>query len=249
MVKTIIRYLQLVCALALLGSVSLRAKDISAYVIGDKIEEDIKAPFALDLIDPKLTAVKRSEDSLRTPVIFRNYSSITNESIAQFQTDFTKTRRDFLAAVNAKYGTSTLDDQTIAAADFDQVVAAFNRSPKAKNLPITSTLAKLWAKGDSGSSVQMSILGRLAEALRRPIVPDELPIEVGDSVKIVFMKDPQETLNLAEADARGKLGGPTSYRKLASAKNMLKKAFPDDEQLMVKALSNLVKPTCFVDET
>src|SRR5438105_1214524 len=134
MVKTITRYFQFVCALTLLGSVSLRAKDIvandimnGAYVIGDKIGEDIKAPMALDFTDPKATAAKRSEDALKTPVIFRNYSSITNEVIGQFNTDFNKSHKDFLAALTQKYSTSVLDDQTIDSPDFEQLVSNFNK--------------------------------------------------------------------------------------------------------------------------
>lgn len=249
MVKTTLRYVQVICALALLGSISLRAKDLSAYVVGDRIEDDIKAPVPLDLFDPKASAAKRSEEALKTPVIFRNYSSVTNEVVSEFLTDFNKAHKDFASALNQKFSTSVLDDQTISSPEFEQCVSTFNKV-KSKNFPITPTLAKLWAKGDSGTTVQVTILGRLGEALRRPIAPDEPTsgTEIGETVRIVFMKDQTETLTLSEAESRGKVGGSTFYRKLAGARSIMKKAFPDDEQITAKALSGLIKPTCFVDE-
>jgi len=244
------RCIQFACALALLNVAVLRAKDLTAYRLGDTAEEDIVTSVAFDAIDPEATAARKAEEAMRTPVIFRDYPAMTNEVVKDFLSQYDKARKDFASAVSQKYYKETVDAQTVATADFDLLVANFNKAHK--NFPITASIAKAWAQGDTqmALSIQVAFLARLGEALRRPISPDELPtdITIGDNVVIVYMKDQNEALSLADAKARGKAGGVTSFRKLNSARSIFRRAFPDDEQTTARALQNMIKPDCFVDE-
>jgi 7TM-HD extracellular len=248
MVKNIIHSFQLVCVLTLLCSLPLYAKDVAAYNVGDIVDEDITTPVALNVIDPQATASKRSEIALTKPVIFRYFPSITNDIATDFIKEFDKAHQGFLAALDQKYQRTVLDSQSIGSSDFGATVSAFNK--KSKNFPISTNLAILWASGKDGESVKTTILGRMTEAMRRPIHEDDMPagLPLGDTVCIVHMKNKDDSLTVSEAEAKGKVGTQTSFTTLTHARSIVRKAFPEDEQLTAKALMAMIKPTCFVDE-
>ncbi|HXF11038.1 MAG TPA: serine/threonine-protein kinase, partial [Desulfuromonadaceae bacterium] len=186
----------------------------------------------LETISGNVNEPDNTEEAAKQPAIFRCYPSITNQIMNEFLSQFDQTHDAFVAAVSKKYNKQTIDADTAGTVDFESMVSNFNNEHK--NFPITTRMAHTWAQGDTGDArlIEFTVLARFHEALRRPIVPDEFPADVpmGETVEIVYMKDQNEPLTLAEAQSRGKLGGPTSFRKLASARSILKRAFPDDEQ-------------------
>jgi hypothetical protein len=59
--------------ITLLSFSSLSAKELAAYKIGDRTEEDIVTPSLLVVIDSEATAVLKEKEGERVPVIFRFY--------------------------------------------------------------------------------------------------------------------------------------------------------------------------------
>ncbi|HEY1718369.1 MAG TPA: hypothetical protein VGH42_08775 [Verrucomicrobiae bacterium] len=234
--------LPLICALALVFASVLQAKDLADYRVGDTAEADITATVALDVIDPAATATRKTEEARKTPAIFRSYPDTTNQVENEFIEAFAVARASFLAA------NKNILSQTNAAPDFAKLAADFNRENKP--FPITADLAQLWARGDAGVAVQNLFVGRLREAMNRPIRADELPdgFSPGETLRLVSVSGPQETLTLNEAERGGTIVTAANVIALTRARAVLLQEFSDGEQPSARALAALLKPDCVFDE-
>ena len=237
-----------VCVLALFSIFSVHAKDLSTYRVGDIAKTDITTPVPLDVIDPDATTARKTEEALKTPAIFRDYPDITNEVEKDFRTAFARARADFLTDYNNAAKQLVLEGQTNASPDVARLVAAFNR--KNETLPLTDNLAESWARGDGGQADEDTIVGRLRQAMRRPIRPDDLPdgFVLGDTLRLVPAGSPQEALTLVDAERHGKIVTETSVATLARARTLLRQEFSKNEQTLARALEAFLKPDCFPDE-
>jgi membrane-associated HD superfamily phosphohydrolase len=242
------KYFLSVCLGATFFISAVHGKDLATYRTGDTAEENISTPVALDVIDADATTARRTAEALKTPAIFRNYPDTTNTVVREFLTAFETVRASFNADLRAAFGQITNADETIASSDFTNLVTAFNR--KKNFFPVTASLARLWAGGDSGLAIQNTFVDRLNLAMRRPIRADELPagFVIGDTLRLVNVDSPQETLTLDAAERRGKIATETSVATLTRARSLLRKEFPDDEQNLARAVAGFLKSDCALDE-
>ena len=227
---------------------AVHAKDLAAYRTGDTAEENISTPIALDVIDADATVTRRAAEALKTPAIFRSYPDTTNLVVREFITAFETVRASFNADLRGAFGEPTNIDEMVASPDFTNLITAFNR--KKNFFPVTAGLARKWAGGDAGLAIRDMLIERLDQAMRRPIRPDELPegLVLGDTLRLVNVKNPQEALTPGMVEQRGKIATETSVTTLARARSSLRKEFPDDEQNLAQALAVFLKPDCFPEE-
>ena len=234
--------LPLACALALVFVSTLHAKDLADYRVGDTAEEDITATVALDVIDPAATAARKTDEAFKTPAIFRSYPDTAGQVENEFLAAFAGARADFLAA------NKNILSQTNAAPDFAKLAADFNREKKP--FPVTADLAQLWANGGAGLAVQTVFVERLREAMSHPIRADALPdgFAPGETLRLVPVGSPQETLTVNEAERRGTIVTAAGVTTLTRARAVLVQEFAADEQSSARALAALLKPDCVFDE-
>jgi len=238
-----------VSALALFCAVSVHAKDLAAYQIGDTAGENITTPMPLDVIDAEATAARKSAEALKTPAIFRSYPDgfITNAMAAGLHAAFAANRSNFLTALNAGFSTALLDSNTIASARFAGFLADFNG--KSKAFPVDANLAASWAAGDAGLDTEHHFLAALLQMTHRAIRADDLPdgFVLGDTLMLVPASSPSEPLTLAEAELHGKRITQNNMTPVTRLQMLFRRNFPEDEQGLARALSVYFKPNCTAD--
>jgi hypothetical protein len=83
----------------------------------------------------------------------------------------------------------------------------------------------------------------------RAIRADDLPdgFALGDTLMLVPVASPSQTITLAEAEQRGKLITQNNMTPLTRLQMLFRREFPDDEQALARALSVFLKPNCAPD--
>src|ERR1041385_7387730 len=102
MVRAGLRFVLLVVIAAVSVS-ALQAKELAAYKIGERVEEDISTPAPLVVVDSDATAALKEKEGERVPVIFRFNPKIADEVTTAFHESFVKTRNNFLDAVEQDF--------------------------------------------------------------------------------------------------------------------------------------------------
>ena len=236
----------LILLLSGMGVSVLGAKDLTAYRVGDVVNEDIVTPVALNVIDPVATAALKSSESLKTPAIFLSCPGVTNVLAAQFQAAFENTRSNFISAIQGTFHETVLDHATVMSPDFGYLVTAFNIDNK--KFPIPTYLAMDWAYGKDGSIEKNKWLGSLLELMRNSIRSDDLPVDfnVGEILRLVPVSDPDEKLTLSDTETRGRMVSGSSLVPVSQVRTQFRREFTSyDEQLLARALSAWLQPDCF----
>lgn len=241
------RSVPLTCLLALLPLARLQAADPASFHLGETADQDVSTPVALDVINPDATATRRAAEALKTPAIFRSYPDLATNAVAtDFQTVFAGTRTGFLAALKGKFS-APLADGTIESPEFDKFVATFNA--RNKTFPVGLALADDWARGEAGTETETRLTGALLKMMHRPVCPDTLPagFAVGDTLRLVPVKDPDTAVTLATAERDGKIITASSLTTLTRLRMLLRREFPENEQALARALGTFLAPNCVPD--
>jgi hypothetical protein len=165
----------------------------------------------------------------------------------ELQAAFAATRSNFLAALRADFSAVPLDSGAIASARFTGLLAAFNG--KSKSFPVGARLAASWAAGDPGLDTENHFIAALLLMTHRAIRADDLPdgFALGDTLMLVPVASPSQTITLADAGQRGKLITQNNMTPLTRLQMLFRREFPDDEQALARALSVFLKPNCAPD--
>ena len=240
--------LPLTCAIALLSVSLLHAKDLAAYRVGDTAEEDVATPVPLDVIDSDATAARKAEEAVKTPAIFRSYPDTAARVGNEFLAAFAEAHASFVAAVQSTFHKPILGKATIASPDFEHFIAAFNAQNK--SFPITTNLAVEWARGGMGTAIDDKLRKSLLQMMQRPVRPDDLPdgFALGETLRLVPVNDPREKLTLDDAERHGRIIPQTSVTTISQLRGLFCKEFPEDQQLVARALAAFLKPNCALDE-
>jgi hypothetical protein len=160
---------------------------------------------------------------------------------------FTKARTNFLADLAIEFHAPTVDEATIASADFGRLVSVFG--VENKNFPITDELAAEWARGGDGQTISAKLLATLEWATSRPVRPNALPqgMVVGESIRLVPVTDINQKLSF-ETVQQGQLIPAASVMTVSNVQALFRREFPAGQQLFARALAAFLQPNCFPDE-
>jgi hypothetical protein len=238
------KFLPVLC-LYLLASLSLQARDLPAYRVGDVADADIITPVALDVVDTAATTALRSARAKQYPAIFRSLAT-TNDLSQAFLTAFARSRTNFLAEMATEFHATTLDRSAVNSPDFDRLVTAFG--VKHKDFPVPAFLAAEWARGGNGQAIRESSLAALLRIANRPICPDVVPqgFVIGETVRLVPVAALDEKLSF-ETVQLGQLLPATGLTTLSNAQALFRRDFPAGQQLFARALAAYLQPNCFPD--
>jgi len=216
--------------------------------VGDAASVDVISPTHLIVIDHDRTQQLRHEEGQRSPTIFRFYPAVSDEVEASFRSDFASAREKFLSAVEASYAKRTLSEATVELPRFQRVVASFE---KERNLfPVNTDLARLWALGDSGESIQSNWVARVREVMERPIRTDPLPAEARKGprqITLISLKAKDVPVDLAYVELQGTSFPRTNIYGLGHVREALQASFPPEERGVGAYLASLLKENCFFD--
>jgi hypothetical protein len=240
-----LKHLRWICAA--LVCVSVHAKDVSAYKIGDVADEDIKATVPFDVVNAVATDSLKSSRALEVPAIYRNDTDMTNVMIKKFFTAFDLGRSNFCKAVTAAYSKDALDDATLSAPDFGYFLTSYNVANK--SFPVPAELADAWAGGDAGAAYRTRLLGSLLQAMSGHVRPDHLPplLVIHKNIRVVPVSSLDETLSLSSADKHGYIIVATNIPTITHLRKVFREQFSQDEQPLARVLANLIQPDCVPD--
>jgi hypothetical protein len=230
---------------AFLVCISVHAKDISAYKVGDTAQADITASVPFDVVNAQATAALKATKAMYVPVIFREHVHVTNAMVKEFLTAFIKAHKDFTNGIATTFQTN-IDDAVIASPDFGYFVTEFDVVNK--DFPVTPGLAAVWAHGDSGATYRDKWLGQLLQTMSHPVRPDTLPpgLVLRKTIRLVQVKSLDDPLTLDVA--RHGHGVPvTNVLTISQVRANFREGFSQDEQPLARALTGFLLPNCVPD--
>jgi len=224
------------------------AKDLSAYRLGDVLDETIVAPAALTVPDPNATTAIQSEVALQTPAVFRHYPGVTNALAGQFKFAFETARTSFISTLQDTFHVSLLDHATVMSPDFGYLITAYNFDHP--DFPLPAYLAMDWAYGKDGALEENKWLNEICAVMQYPIRPDTLPpgFVLGDTVRLVPVSRLDEEIRPADLASRGQDLPQSRFATLAQAQTIFRREFAGgNEPLLARAFAAWIQPTCLPD--
>lgn len=238
------------CALPGLPPAAPAAPPVLAELkVGDVAPADILAPVEIVVTDPVATAALREKEALKVPALFRFDPEAGGRAVTNLLAAFTKTRADFLTALESGFGRRRLGEPRANSFAFRKFRLNFLTNNPA--FPIPLPLAQTWALGKSDYAVQTQLVARLrAVTTNRYIRADELPAE-GQAgplqVRLLPVAAGQEAPDLAAFEQNSIGIGRNRIAPLARVKNELQKSLSAEERPYNKFLATFLQPNCFFD--
>jgi hypothetical protein len=186
--------LTLTCWLAAVWTAQALDVSIPEYRTGDVVGSDITAPFEFAVVNPAQTERLREQELKKIPAVYRYNPRVGVEAEERFGRTFSRTRVLFLESMEQAAGRRALDDAIIAHPSFWRFVDWFTaRHP---DFPLTTNLAKAWAREDDNDAVQVTLQSALRETMARYIRP---PVDDGPpELQIVTADSTTTRLTLAD---------------------------------------------------
>lgn len=243
-----IRRVKLLLCLGLLAwfAPPLRATDLAAWRVGDTADADIVTPVALDVVDAAATAALQADRARQIPAVFRSFPEATKVMTEEFLAGFAQARTNFLAELAAEFHSATLDETTVASADFGHLVTGFG--VKYKNFPVPDELAAEWARGGDGQVIRDQLLAALQQAAAGRVSPDVLPdgMVIGDTIRLVPVTAADQKLS-PDTVWQSPLVPAASLTTVATMRAQFRRGFPAGQQLFARALAAWLQPNCLPD--
>jgi hypothetical protein len=240
---TTLKYWGAVCITALF-CVSVKAKDIATYKVGDIAQTDVTTSVSFDVVNAQATAALKANKARYVPVIFRVDYPITNGIAQDFIADFDEAHSKFNSELTATFQTN-INDTVIASPDFGYFVTEFNVVNK--KFPVTTGLAEAWARGDADAQFRDQWLGRILQSMSRPVRADEVPAEyVFHKIRLALVKSMDQPLTFDVA-RKGHAVMATDVVTISDLRGQFRQEFSPDEQPVALALSQFLQPNCAPD--
>jgi phosphatidylethanolamine-binding protein (PEBP) family uncharacterized protein len=238
--------LPLCLSLLVLAAISVAAKDLATYQLGDVADTDLTTPVAVDVTDAAATAALKTARAQQFPAIFRQSAEVTNALRRDFLAAFALARTNFLADLEIEFHSRALSEATIGSADFGRLVTVFDVENRA--FPIADDLAAQWARGGDAEASRDKLLATLMWVAGRAIRPDALPADMtlAEAIRLVPVTNLNQSLTFEGVQA-GSLTPANAVLTLSSAQNLFRREFPPEQQVFARALAAFIKPNCFPD--
>ena len=239
--------LSLAAALALVIVVSLPAKELAAYRIGDTVEEDVVTPVALRVVDVPGTQALRDKELGRIPIIFKYDPGAADAAERDLREAFSLTRSNFLKGVQQTFPRRQRSNDLMQLPRYRQFISAFQKTNT--GFPLITNLAELWLTGDTGRFIQGVTIARLRKAQDRPLRAGVLPPDArpGSRVRFVTVTNAAEALSADTVERQGKVMMRTNLIALARARTELVASFAPEDRAVAKFAASLLRANCFYE--
>ena len=239
--------LSLAAALALVIVVSLPAKELAAYRIGDTVEEEVVTPVALRVVDVPGTQALRDKELGRIPIIFKYDPGAADAAERDLREAFSLTRSNFLKGVQQTFPRRQRSNDLMQLPRYRQFISAFQKTNT--GFPLITNLAELWLTGDTGRFIQGVTIARLRKAQDRPLRAGVLPPDArpGSRVRFVTVTNAAEALSADTVERQGKVMMRTNLIALARARTELVASFAPEDRAVAKFAASLLRANCFYE--
>jgi hypothetical protein len=222
---------------------------IPDYQAGDRAAADLVTPIPLVVFDPARTETLRQAEAQRTPPIFRHFSSAAREAEQALKLAFAETRSRFASGLDEVFGHPLpLLASELERTQFGDAVSRFREQNP--GFPLTTSLAELWALGDSGDVVLDSFLTKFHRSAGAYVRNDSLPpgerLTTG-SIRLITMDQTNTALTLADVDRRGRNIARTNSTTLERLRQDALNGTAPAEQPAVKYVTRFVQPNLLYD--
>jgi len=219
------------------------------YRVGDRVEADVITPIPLVVFDPVRTESLRQNEAQKTPPIFRFHPAASQEAGETLKLAFAEARTQFASGLEETFNHPLpLLAIELAQPQFGECTDRFRRQSPA--FPLTTSLAELWALGDSGEVALDRMLAQLRRVTNGYVRADRLP--PGErlttaSIRFITVGQTKAPLTLAEVDKRGRNLARTNMVTLEKRRQDALKGILPSEEAAVKFVTSFVRPNLFYD--
>ena len=235
--------------LALVATVSVAAKDLAAYRLGDVAEADLTTFVPLDVPDAVATAAQQAGAMEKIPSVFREFpQAATNQLAVEFSTVMSVVHGKFKAALRKEFTDGTLPPEKIGAPEFASFVENFSAANP--RFPFNAALATEWARGGDGAKITGEFLARLLDLMpQHSVCADQLPPDffAGENFFAVPVARPDAAPLLAEVEGSGRLMAATNLTTVSRLRNIFRQNFSPAEPPLAAALAGFLRPNCAPD--
>ena len=242
-----VRRLLLTFGSAMLLAVSLPARDMADYRIGDRVTEDIITPVPLMVVDPVATAALKAREAQRSPAIFRFNESAAATVEADARKTFSLARSNFLFLMSQSFQRSKLKANALTSPQFQRLIADFRQQDP--TFPLSVELAEAWARGERSNRVQTDVLTRLHALMERPIRADKIANvpKFGSKITLVPVAKRRDTITLETVQQRGHLVARTNLLTVSRARLALAESFGPEEAELAAFAGSYLRANCFLE--
>ena len=238
-------------ALASLAGACLAAGPpaVPDYKVGDRAGADVVTPIPLVVFDPVRTEHLRESEAQKAPPIFRHYPAAEREAGESLKLAFAETRSRFASSLEAIFNHPLpLLTVELTQPTFGKEVSRFREQNP--DFPLTTSLAELWALGDSGEVAQDRLIAALALANGAHVRADPLPpgerLTTG-SVRLITVEQTNAALTLADVDKRGRNLARTNLVTIEKLRLDAPRRVAPAEQAAMKFAVGFVRPNLIYD--
>ncbi|MCU0771673.1 MAG: hypothetical protein MUE94_07895 [Verrucomicrobia bacterium] len=225
------------------------AEDLPAYRLGEEATNDVITTKRLLVVDEEATRAIQDEEAAKIPlfvVYSTNHAAFIESEVWQA---VTRLREEFLAVLQARYGTHRLQPEVIASQGFQDIAEQFlavNPGP-----PVPAQALSRWAGSATGEEFLESWFAPLRQVLSRPVCPDELPgggpipdhlpLNLTPVADLAWFVKEGYALSNATRTSSGDL------IPLSTARRALRAAFPDGDAASTGFMVEQLQPNCRFD--
>lgn len=219
-----------------------------AWVRSARSATEVVTPMRLNVIDAQRTAAIRQGEMRTVAPVFRFDPAVIDQVEKNFRGAFLNTRERFLAALTAAFPKRSPNAPMSADPRFEQLVAGFQKGNW--GFPVSSNVARLWAEGHVGNTLQSELAGKMREVMGRYICPDNLPAEVSigpGSARVYSMSFTNPTPDFGAVQGQSLICARTNFWTLSRARADLKQRWPAGDPAVANFMSGLLKENCVFD--
>ena len=234
-------------ALGLGLAVTLPAKDLADYQIGDAVEADIVTPVALRVVDRRDAKTLEREAAKVIPPTYRFNPSVADAVEANFRRAFAGVRSNFFEVMASFYQKNKVLPTWLGSRRFQMLTTTFKNQHR--DLPHVDELIPSWALGNSDEEIQSALAVRLREAMRQRIRPDDLPdaIEPNPQMQLLTATNPPSALTVAEVEKQAELVDRESIATVSQARKVFSDPAAAPAEGTGKFLASFLQPNCVLD--
>ena len=220
--------------------ISLPARAVPVYKLGEVAEADVVTPVALVVVNPEATEALKKKVADEIRFVVRH----APQTLAAVETEL----RESIAVGRRGFMTS-LQQSDLESANFSRVIREISATAP-KDLPFEQ-LAPLWGRGQGDESVVNSLLQPIREVMVQPIVANktDTPLPTNQPVRLVTVKDLEAVPTMRELDSIGQMIPAGKVLSLWRAKRLVETYFPSGQEGMGRFAASLVRINGVPDPT
>lgn len=215
----------------------------STAMEGTVAARDYVAPVDFEVVDAPTTAAIAAAAGEHVPVVIRPDPRAADEIVAAFNDAFHRTRTAYLDALEATFGSRSLDRQALDSVRFRSFTAEFQAANP--GFPVNLTLAETWARGLDGESIRERLALTLRAITTRGLIGEVRP---ASTVYVAALGPDDRIRSWGEASAHTRAIDRSAILSLRQAGEDLRQALDVLDRGAAGFMTGLLRANFVVDE-